>query len=81
MSKTDSNKWDAAFDIIKSILQWAVVTALAFVYWMAMQLLFSVFLLNIWKVTFEEILRYSIVLTVITSAVYLGVIIHRKRNH
>lgn len=65
-------------DLIKSILAWAAVTALAFVYWMAMLLLASVFLMNIWKTSFEQLLHYGIILMGITSAVYAGILVYRK---
>lgn len=65
-------------DVVKEILAWIIITALAFLYWVAVLLVFSLILLNVWKVTFDEILNYSIVLTVLTSAVYLGRLIYRK---
>ena len=59
-------------DIAKETLAWVLVTALAFVYWVVMLLILSLILLNVWRVRFEQILDYSVILTVITSAAYLG---------
>lgn len=67
-------------DIVKEILQWVVVSGLSFLYWMAVLLLISLFLLNVWHVTFERLLQISIVLTVITAVGYGGVLIYRKRH-
>ena len=65
-------------DVVKCLIQWIVVSGLAFLYWMTVLLLASLFLLNVWHTSFEAILRYSIVLTVVTSIVYGIVIIRRK---
>ncbi|MCC8168020.1 MAG: hypothetical protein LIO37_01590 [Clostridiales bacterium] len=69
-----------ARDIVKTILQWAVVSALGFAYWMAMLLLLSIFLLNVWNVKFDDILHIGIVLAVITSIVY-AVMLYRRGSH
>lgn len=69
---------EAAFDIAKCILQWAAVTAGAFLYWMFVLLLLSIFLMNIWKTSIEELMGFGIFLTVITSLVYLGMLLRRK---
>ena len=67
-----------AVDAVKDLLAWVVVTVLAFIYWMAMLLLASLFLLNVWHVTFEKIVQISLVLTMITSLGYIGVLIYRR---
>ena len=72
------NKKEYVIDIAKDALTWLVVTALAFVYWLAMLMILSLILLNVWRVRFEEILNYSLVLMVITSAVYLGRMLYRR---
>lgn len=69
-----------AVDAVKDVLVWVLVTGLAFLYWMAMLLILSLFLLNVWHVTFEEIVRISLVLTAVTSVGYLGVIIYRRMH-
>ena len=65
-------------DVIKSFLQWIVVSICGFGYWMLVLFLVSIFLLNIWHITFEKLLRYGIILSVITSIIYAFVIIRRK---
>jgi hypothetical protein len=74
----NKEKLYAALDVIKGLLQWAVVTVLAFGYWMFVLLLLSLFLMNIWITSFEKLLRYGTVLTVITSVVYAGILLRRK---
>ncbi len=59
---------------------WAVITGLAFLYWMAVFLIFSLILLNVWHVKFDSILKYAIVLTIITSIVYIVKKIHKIRK-
>ena len=74
------NGKEFAADIVKDILAWLVVTAIAFVYSMAMLLLVSLFLVNVWHVTFEEIVKMSIVVMVFVSIGYIGVLVHRRRH-
>ena len=76
--KEDASVRDIAEDVIKSLLQWAFVSAFGFLYWMLVLLLASIFLMNIWITSFEKILRYGIILAVITSVFYAGVIVYRK---
>ncbi len=81
MSKAADNKYNkkkAAIDMVKMVLQWMAVTGLAFLYWMGMLLLLSLFLLNVWQVKFDNILNLSILFTVITSAGYFGLMCYRK---
>ncbi len=82
MSKKTENRdtKEYALDIVKDVLIWLVVTALSFVYWMVVLLLISLFLLNVWHITFEEILRIAFVLMIITSIGYIGVLIYRRRH-
>lgn len=74
----DMNKKQIAEDVAKTAGKWLLGTLLAFVYWFAMLMIFSIFLLNVWKVTFTQILLYTLVLGLISSAVYGGMLIHRK---
>lgn len=74
----NTNRKEKLQDLIVNILTWVVVTACAFLYWMAVLLLLSIFLMNIWNTSMEKILNYGIILTVITSIVYAGILIHRK---
>lgn len=71
------NKKFQPADVIKGILKWIVVSALGFVYWMAVLLLASLFLMNIWKTSFDAILQYGIILAVITSVIYGGNLIYK----
>ena len=64
-------------DVVKDVIRWVVVTAGAFIYWMVLQLILSLVLLSVWHVTFDQILQYSIILTVITSLLYLGSVVRR----
>ena len=67
-----------AADTAKTAFRWFTVTVLLFVYWFAMLLLASLFLLNVWKTTIEEIVIYSLILGAVSSAIYAGVLVHRK---
>ena len=70
MSDDFYEKLEKARDVLKTLLRWAVVSVLSFAYWLFLLLLISLFLLNIWKVEFNDLLHYSIVLAVITAIVY-----------
>ena len=80
MSRQIDRKYiEKAEDIVKTLLQWLVVSALGFAYWIFVLLLVSLFLMNIWKTSWEEILHIGIVLGAITSVFYAGVIWKRRR--
>ncbi|MBR4345736.1 MAG: hypothetical protein IKP75_02195 [Oscillospiraceae bacterium] len=72
------NKKQIAADTFKTVGMWVIGTVLAYVYWLVMLLLISIFLVNVWKVTFVQILWYSAGLAAVCSLVYAGVLIHRK---
>ncbi|MCR5100269.1 MAG: hypothetical protein K6B41_02795 [Butyrivibrio sp.] len=72
------NRFEKAKDLLLSLLQWIVVSACGFVYWIVFLLVLSLILLNIWHVTFDWILHASIVLAIITSVIY-GIIVIRRR--
>ena len=65
--------------VLGRILQWLAVTAGCFAWWMAMLLLVSLFTVNVWHVTFEQILLWSGGLTAVSGAVYAGVMAWRAR--
>ena len=67
-----------AADTAKTAFRWFTVTVFLFVYWFVMLLLASIFLLNVWKTSLEEIIIYSCILGAVSSAVYAGVLVHRK---
>ncbi len=73
-----TDKKELVTDVVKEILKWVAVTAIAFAWWMFVLLLLSLFLLNIWHITFEGILRYGIVFTIITSVIYTGNLIYKR---
>lgn len=72
------NKRQIAEDIAKTTGKWLLGTVVGFIYWFFMLLIISVFLLNVWKVSFEQILIYSAILGVLTSLIYGYTLIHRK---
>ena len=78
MSNNKNNFKEIAFDLVKSIMMWVVVTVGAFLYWMFVLLLLSIFLMNIWKTSIEALLQYGIILTVITSLGYLAILLRKK---
>lgn len=67
-----------ALDTAKTAFKWFMGTVFLFVYWLAMFLLASIFLLNIWKVTLVELIIYSCILGAVSSLIYAGVLVHRK---
>ncbi|MCH5332848.1 MAG: hypothetical protein J1D89_02720 [Agathobacter sp.] len=76
--KNSTGKREQVTDVLKGVLAWAVVSVLGFLYWMAVLLLASIFLMNIWKISIERLLTYGICLSIITSVVYAGMRIYRK---
>lgn len=71
-------KKQIAADTAKTAFRWLWVSAFLFVYWIAMFLLASIFLLNIWQVTLTELLIYACIFGAVSSAVYAFVLVHRK---
>ena len=67
-----------AEDVAKTTARWAAVTVLSYVYWLAMLLLASIFLLNVWQVELVQIFLYAGILCAVTSVVYALVLVHRK---
>ena len=67
-----------AADTAKTAFRWFYVTVFLFVYWLALLLLASIFLLNVWKTSIEEIVIYACILGAVSSVVYAGVLVHRK---
>ena len=65
--------------VLGRVLQFLVVSAGIFAWWMAVLLLVSVFTVNIWHITFTSIGFISLGLTGICSAVYLAVMLRRAR--
>lgn len=69
-----------AVSLLERAGQWLLVTVGFFAWWMAMQLLISLFLLNVWHVRFTQILIRSVWLTAASAAVYAGVMVWRERK-
>ena len=67
-----------AADTAKTTAKWAVATVFFYAYWLAMLLLASLFLLNVWHVTIVRIFLYAGILCVVCSVVYAFVLVHRK---
>lgn len=72
------NRREIAEDVAKTAFRWFVFTVLAFIYWAALLLIFSIILLNVWKVSFVQVLVYSAILCGISALVYAYVLVHRK---
>ena len=58
-------------DVAKGVLGWIVVTIASYLYWALLLLMASLFILNVWHVTWTQINHYSLILMCITSVVYL----------
>ena len=58
-------------NVAKGVLGWIVVTIASYLYWALLLLMASLFLLNVWHVTWTQINHYSLILMCITSVVYL----------
>ena len=71
-------KKQIAADTAKTALRWVVITAFLFAYWIVMLMLISMVLVNVWKVTLTELIIYGCILGGISSAVYAGMLVHRK---
>ena len=71
-------KKQIALDTAKTAAKWLVGTVFMFAYWMAMLLLISLFLMNVWIVTMVELVIYACILGTISSLIYAGVLVHRK---
>lgn len=77
MSKVPGSRKGTAFDIIKELLIILLVVLCLFLYWMAMLLVISMMLVNLWKVLLEELVILAIVLTIISAIFYIR---HRRNK-
>jgi len=71
-------KKQIAADTAKTALRWLLITVFLFVYWIAMLLLISMILVNVWKVTLTELIIYACILGALSSLMYAGMLVHRK---
>lgn len=67
-------------DTLLFVGQWLIVTVGLFAWWMAIQLVISLFLVNVWHVTFRQILTRTVALTAVSSIVYLLVMLRRDEK-
>ncbi|MBE5883987.1 MAG: hypothetical protein E7291_06180 [Lachnospiraceae bacterium] len=58
-------------DILKEVLFMLLKIAAFFVYWCFTLAVFSLILVNVWRVTWEQLLTLAIVLTVLTTVVHI----------
>ena len=71
-------KKQIAADTAKTVFRWFLGTVFLFIYWLAMLLMASLFLLNVWKVSITNIIIYACILGAISSLAYAGVLVHKK---
>lgn len=71
-------KKQIAADTAKTAVRWLAVSVFMFVYWLAMLLLASIILMNIWKVTFTQLLVSACILGAVSAVVYAFMLVHRK---
>lgn len=71
-------KKQIAMDTAKTAVKWLVGTVFMFAYWMAMLLMASLFLMNVWIVTMTQLVIYACILGTISSLIYAAVLVHRK---
>lgn len=72
------NRKEQVIDLLKDFLSWITVTAVAFVWWLAVLLIFSLILLSVWKTSFEAIVLYSLIMMSVTSLIYLARIVYKR---
>ena len=60
----------AKVDLVRDALLFVLVVLILFVWWFVMLLLGSLFLVNVWKVTIEQIIKIASVMTVISAIGY-----------
>lgn len=58
-------------DIVKSIIFGIIKTVLVYIWWAAMLFLATVFLMNIWKIGWVDVLKLAGVLTAFTVIAYV----------
>ncbi|MDY6324674.1 MAG: hypothetical protein SPL99_06380 [Catonella sp.] len=58
-------------DVFLEVLRYVIAAAVFFAWWFAMFIIFSIFLMNIWHTNFDEILRLSEIMAVISEIIYI----------
>jgi len=66
--------------VLGRLLQFLVVTAGFFAWWLSMFLLVSLFALSVWRPRFTDLLLWSALLTAACSLVYLVIMFRRSRR-
>lgn len=66
-------------DIVKDILITIMMIAAFFAYWMFVILLLSLVLVNVWRIQIKQMILFAVLLTAVTSVVYIIRLI-RKRH-
>lgn len=77
MSKTEQDGYRSV-DVAKDFLGTVGMIAVFYLYWVAILLLISLFLVNVWHTSMIKILLLSGGLTIITTIVYLVFLIRRR---
>ncbi len=67
-------------DLLKDIIITVIMIIAFFAYWMAMLLILSIFLLNIWHISIIQVTMIAGGLTLITSIVYIYRLVKRRQN-
>ena len=67
-------------DSLLFVGQWLAVTVGIFAWWMGLQLVLSLFAVNVWRVTFRQILMRSVILTGVCGVAYLFVMLRRDEK-
>lgn len=65
-------------DMVKNVLFTSLMIVLFYAYWMAVLLLASVFLVNVWHVSLVQIAIYAAGLTGISSLVYIARLVKKR---
>ena len=66
--------------VLGRCLQFLAVTVGFFAWWLSMFLLISLFALSVWSPKWTDLVLWSLILTGLSSAVYLVIMIRRSRR-
>lgn len=67
-------------DIVMDVISTIVMILLFFFYWMAVLLLASIFLVNVWHVSLERIGMYAVGLAGVSSLIYVVRLVRKRRR-
>ena len=74
---SDEQNKGTKVDLVRDTLLFLLVVVIMFVWWFVMLLLGSLFLVNVWNVSMEEIIQIAVLLTAI-SAIGYAIFLTRK---